>query len=102
MSKCPLHDVAIVGVYNTRQARRLSDTNEPEVLLEAVRGALGDAGLDTSDVDGCNITSSTWGLHSRQGVTLLGGRPSWTGLEYGIGITHNCEAFESGTGLVSK
>ena len=24
------------------------------------------------------------------------------GLEYGIGITHNCEAFESGTGLVLK
>lgn len=85
MSKCPLHDVAIVGVYNTRQARRLSDTHEPEVLLEAVRGALADAGMGMDEADGCNITSSTWGLHSRQGVTLLGGRPSWTGLEYGIG-----------------
>ena len=38
MSECPLHDVAIVGVYNTRQARRLSDTNEGEILMESVRG----------------------------------------------------------------
>ena len=37
MSRCPLHDVAIVGAYNTRQARRLSDTTEPEILMEAVK-----------------------------------------------------------------
>jgi acetyl-CoA acetyltransferase len=85
MSECPLHDVAIVGAYNTRQARRLADTTELEILMDAVRGALDDSGLGMDAVDGCNITGSTSGLHSRQGVTLLGGRPSWTGLEYGIG-----------------
>lgn len=85
MTQCPLHDVAIVGAYNTRQARRLSDTTEPEILMDAVKGALADAGIEAHEVDGVNVTSSTWGLHSRQAITLLGGQPSWTGLEVGIG-----------------
>lgn len=79
----PLHDVAIVGAYNTRQARRLEEP-ELEVLLDAMRGALASAGLGFADVDGVNASASTRRLHSREAVMLLGGRPCWIGNEIGI------------------
>ncbi len=40
MTRDPLHDVAIVGAFNTRQATVLEDVREMDLLLEAVRGAL--------------------------------------------------------------
>jgi acetyl-CoA acetyltransferase len=48
--------IAIVGVYQTRQARRI---NRPtiELLLEALRGALDDARLTKNDIDG---VSGSW------------------------------------------
>ena len=42
---------AIVGVYTTEQGRRLERTNL-SLLIEAVKGALDDAGLTLTDVDG--------------------------------------------------
>jgi acetyl-CoA acetyltransferase len=79
----PLHDVAIVGAYNTRQARVL-EQNETDVLLDAMRGALRSAGLAFADVDGVNVTSSVRRWNPREVVQLLGGRPCWTGVEIGI------------------
>jgi acetyl-CoA acetyltransferase len=79
----PLHDVAIVGAYNTRQARVL-EQNETDVLLDAMRGALRSAGLGFADVDGVNVTSSVRRWNPREVVQLLGGRPCWTGVEIGI------------------
>jgi len=79
----PLHDVAIVGAYNTRQARVLEQP-ETEVLLDAMRGALRSAGLAFADVDGVNVTSSVRRWNPREVVQLLGGRPCWTGVEIGI------------------
>jgi len=82
-SRSPLHDVVIVGAYNTRQAKQL-DLDEIDVLLDAVHGALASAGLTLADVDGFNVTSSTQRLHSRQAVMLFGAQPSWTGSDIGI------------------
>ncbi len=48
----PLRDVAIVGVYNTRQARVLEGHDSRSITIEAALGALADAGLATDDVDG--------------------------------------------------
>jgi acetyl-CoA acetyltransferase len=79
----PLHDVAIVGAYNTKQARVLPQP-ETEVLVDAMRGALASARLSFADVDGVNVTSSVRRWNSREVVQLLGGRPSWTGVEIGI------------------
>jgi acetyl-CoA acetyltransferase len=42
---------AIVGVYTTKQGKRLGRTGN-ELAMEALAGALGDAGLEISDVDG--------------------------------------------------
>ncbi|SRR5216683_2030704 len=47
----PSRQAAIVGVYTTEQARRL-DRTSVSLQLEAIKGALGDAGLRPGDVDG--------------------------------------------------
>jgi acetyl-CoA acetyltransferase len=82
-ARSPLHDVAVVGAYNTKQAKRL-ETNEMDVLLDAIHGALASAGLTIADVDGFNVTSSTQRFTSRQSVMLFGTRPCWTGSDIGI------------------
>lgn len=81
--RTPLHDVAIVGAYNTRQAKRL-EMSEVDVLLDAVHGALASAGMTLADVDGFNVTSSAQRFHSRQAVMLFGAQPCWTGADIGI------------------
>ena len=82
-ARSPLHNVAIVGAYNTEQAKRL-DRGEIDVLLDAIHGALDSAGLRTEHVDGFNVTASTTRLHARQAVMWFGGRPCWTGTDMGI------------------
>lgn len=78
MSANPLHGVAIVGAYNTKQARSVG-VSETELLLDAMRGALRSAGLTLADVDGIHCTSSTRGWRPRETAMWLGGRPVWTG-----------------------
>jgi acetyl-CoA acetyltransferase len=95
----PLHDVAIVGAYNTRQARAL-ERSETDVLLDAMRGALRSAGLGFADVDGVNVTSSVRRWNPREVVQLLGGRPCWTGVEIGIPAVLEA-AFAIAAGLAS-
>jgi acetyl-CoA acetyltransferase len=48
----PFHDAAIVGVHNTRQARRLEGDDSSTITIEAALGAIEDAGLQPSDIDG--------------------------------------------------
>jgi acetyl-CoA acetyltransferase len=48
----PYRDVAIVGVHNTRQARRLPGHDSSSIALEGLRGALDDAGIAAAEVDG--------------------------------------------------
>lgn len=48
----PFHDVAIVGVHNTPQARRLPGHDSSSIALQAGLGALHDAGIPAADVDG--------------------------------------------------
>jgi acetyl-CoA acetyltransferase len=74
----PLHGVAIVGAYNTKQGRDLG-VSETDLLLDAMRGALRSAGLALADVDGLHCTSSTRPWRARETAQWLGGRPVWTG-----------------------
>ncbi|HXY28714.1 MAG TPA: hypothetical protein VEH82_10575, partial [Acidimicrobiales bacterium] len=48
----PFRDVAIVGVHNTPQARRLPGHDSSSIALQAALGALADAGIAVGDVDG--------------------------------------------------
>jgi acetyl-CoA acetyltransferase len=45
-------DPVVVGVHVTEQARSLPGRTSHELLIEAVKGALADAGLDRREVDG--------------------------------------------------
>src|SRR5262249_39017561 len=70
----PWDAVAIVGVCNTRQARRLPDATTRSLTTEAVLGALADAGLGPDDVDGLSA-----GPVTRELVYDLRLGPAWTG-----------------------
>lgn len=97
MPRNPLHDVAIVGAYNTRQARVLEGVREIDLVHDAMRGALSAAGLSLSDVDGLNVRGSKSRLHSREAAHLFGGRPRWTGLGLGIeGVLEAAGAIATG------
>jgi acetyl-CoA acetyltransferase len=50
-----MRKVAVAGVYLTRQARSLYGRTSFDVTLEAVTGALDDAGLTFGDVDGVAV-----------------------------------------------
>jgi acetyl-CoA acetyltransferase len=47
----PYRDVAIAGVHNTVQARRLPGHDSESIAIEGALGALADAGIDARDVD---------------------------------------------------
>ena len=79
MARNPLHDVAIVGAYNTRQAKVLEGETDLSIIHDAVTGVLEMAGLELSDIDGVNISNMRGGISSRNGVYMLGGRASWSG-----------------------
>jgi acetyl-CoA acetyltransferase len=83
MPRHPLHDVAIVGAYHTRQAKVLA-ARELDVVLDAIRGALAAANLSPAEVDGLNVRSSVWRLNPREAAAWFGGRPVWTGSALGI------------------
>ena len=97
MARNPLQEVAIVGAYNTPQAKLLPDWTEPALLLDAIRGGLADAGLTPADVDGVNTSSWVWRLSPREGAYMLGARPCWTGAEAGIaGVLEAAAAIATG------
>ena len=93
----PLHQAAIVGVYNTKQARFLEGHTSAGLTLEAVLGALKDAGLSPSDVDGVCIGNQGF-PNSGDMVYQLGWRPSWTGQGIGISAVANA-ALAIGAGM---
>lgn len=65
-----LQDIAIVGVYQTRQARSLEGETSLSLTAESVRGALADAGLGLSDVDGLNVRVGMEGASEDFGYQL--------------------------------
>jgi acetyl-CoA acetyltransferase len=97
MLRNPLHNVVIVGAYNTPQARTLEGWTESGLLIDAIRGALASAGFERSDIDGVNLSSWVSRHNSREGVQLLGGQPSWTGSETGVaGVLEAAAAIATG------
>lgn len=66
-------------MYNTRQARRLEGVTARKLQSEAALGALDDAGLTLSDVDGVNHEADHGALIYN---FKLG--PAWTGIRFGV------------------
>jgi len=73
MPSHPYHNVAIVAVHNTRQARTLEDHTSVSIALEAVAGALAEAGVPADAVDG------VFGQFATDIVYALGIGPVWVG-----------------------
>jgi acetyl-CoA acetyltransferase len=74
MNPHPFRNVAIVGVYNTRQARTLDGENSRSIALKAALGAIDDAGLAPRDIDG------VVGPHGLDFVYQARIGPSWLSL----------------------
>ena len=78
----PKRQAAIVGVYNTEQGK-LPDRTSFSLQLEAIRGALDDAGMTLDDIDGLLPMSGSTHVAGFDGPTAahqfwaeqLGGRP---------------------------
>ena len=85
--------VAVVGAFNTRQARRLSEHTSETLAVEAIRGALADAGIAPGEVDGLVVDLLDRSLVSSYFARQLGGRPCWTG--EGLGIAGVLEAAQA-------
>lgn len=64
----PYGDVAIVGVHNTKQARRLPDVSIHQLLMEALLGACADAGVPPREID-----------------AIIGMQPAELGFDLGLG-----------------
>lgn len=82
----------IAGVYNTRQARVLEGETSRSLALEAISGALEDAGLSLDDVDGVAAASLSTSL-----IYDLRLGPAWQGSNMGIQMfSEAAGAIESG------
>src|SRR4051794_25397391 len=81
---------AVVGVFTTPQAMRV-DRDPLSLCLEAARGAMADAGLDKTQIDGINALWMGPGgtvMHpgSADWSTLLGIPLAWVGDSYPAGV----------------
>jgi acetyl-CoA acetyltransferase len=74
MTAHPFHDVAIVGAYNTKQARILDGEDSRSIALKAALGAIDDAGLSPRDIDG------VVGVHGLDFVYQARIGPAWLSL----------------------
>ncbi len=75
----PFHDVAIVGVHNTAQARQLPGHDSPSIALAGALGALADAGIDPAEVDG-SVGEFADLLLLRLGLGMATRRPNRLGI----------------------
>jgi acetyl-CoA acetyltransferase len=83
---------AIVGVYNTRQGRRLEGETSRSLALEAMRGALADGGIELDSVDGISAGELSTTL-----IYDLRFGPAWQGVGFGLGmVTEAAAAVENG------
>ena len=95
----PKRQAAIVGTYTTEQARSL-DRTSVSLELEAIKGALADAGLTPDDVDGVvPMAASVEAPHRPEmfWAAQFGGRPmSYGELGYPNGVTKAALAISAG------
>jgi acetyl-CoA acetyltransferase len=82
----------IVGIHNTKQARRLEGETSRSLSVQATQAALADAGLTLEDVDGvCSMGDSASLIYDFR----LG--PAWQGIQFGLGaVTEAAAAIRAG------
>ncbi len=88
MTSHPFRDVAIAGVFNTRQARTLEGHTSVTIALEAALGVLAETGAPLSEVDG------VIGHVAADVVYHLGVGPVWQS-NTGLGVRALVEAAQA-------
>ena len=73
----------IAGVYTTEQARSLPDRTGFSVALEALNGALADAGMTIDEIDGFSSSVSGWPPNDGHWARQL--RRQWKWSDAGVG-----------------
>src|SRR3954469_8506561 len=75
--------VAIIGAYNKRQARVLEHETSRPITMDAIRGAVADAGITVRDVDGFLVhatsPTNTVDSESKAWAYAFGVERFWTG-----------------------
>src|SRR4051794_41239751 len=101
MARHPLQNVAIAGVYQTQQARVLPGRTSFSLAVECVRGALADAGLSHTDIDG--VSGGSYGgsgsgsVGSHQMIYQLGINANWYATDTGVnGVLAAASAINNG------
>src|ERR1700761_402372 len=96
----PKRQAAIVGTYTTEQGRSLDHRTSFSLELEAIKGALADAGLTPDDVDGVvPMGASSEAPHRPEmfWAAQFGGRPLTYGeIGYPTGVTKAALAISAG------
>ncbi|TDC20363.1 thiolase family protein [Actinomadura bangladeshensis] len=90
---------AVVGVYTTEQGRRLGRT-KVSLEIEAIKGALADAGLAHTDIDGLSpLLAEPWSKTHMYWAEQLGERPiTYIGTGQGEGaVAKAAAAISAGT-----
>lgn len=90
---------AVVGVYTTAQGKRLGRT-KVSLEIEAIKGALADAGLAHTDIDGLSpLLAEPWSKTQMYWAEQLGARPiTYIGTGQGEGaVAKAAEAISAGT-----
>src|SRR3989442_12391816 len=80
-----LDGARIVGVYTTQQARDLSYRSGFSVALEALKGALDDAGMTIDEIDGFGGYVTGGGPPAGPGGRRPSAHPGYGALEEGAG-----------------
>ena len=100
----PKRQAAIVGTYTTEQGRSLDHRTSASLELEAIKGALANAGLTPDDVDGVvPMASGPEAPHRPEmfWAAQFGGRPmSYGELGYPNGVTKAALAISGGLASV--
>jgi len=77
----------IAGIFNTRQALRLDGETSRSLAIQAITGALDDAGLTLADVDGISADAEGAAL-----IYDLRLGPAWRGSAFGLMMVHEAVA----------
>jgi acetyl-CoA acetyltransferase len=83
----PNRRAAVMGVFNTPQARRLDGWTSRTLMVSAVRGAVAAAGMTIDQIDGVSA-----GAHSNRLVHDLSVGPAWVGAQYGLAMIQEAVA----------
>jgi len=94
----------VVGVYVTKQARRLEGREPLETMMEAVKGALADAGVNPRDVDGTAVQwpgpggspneAASWGQYFKTPLAFT--QEHWSDQAGARGVLKAAAAIEAG------